>query len=482
MLSPYIAKCLFKLTRKAWVPWNGPTCTPLVFLFAFISFEYKVLFQAPCLSNLEYLTRVRVVAPQDGPRRGVGLGQRHLELRAQDLERRLLRVDGGEEGHLGGVPLGGRVGRHEVEVDLVVAELDGRLVLDDLLEEEGRDDGGRGLVEVVPVYLELIRRIKHLGAVPSRGKEGRAYLTVSRTSSPPALPLAALSLPLPMNMCLSLVAHPSSFMNWSNSMTRLLQQEYPLLPSWKMGTPGWKTHDSPSLLAPLLYSALHPLLLHAFPSGISRLGSSSSDSACGGGGVGTCWGATGFRSGTEALRLSILAASSESVSAAAFFSSSGGLSVVECWPSVQGGISMNSSKVRTRGLQHFHPNGSCASAHGRDPGRGELWGCGHTLLALVEDGRPGVVVARLGRALVEGLAATLVDTLERHLGCGGKSPAFEISPDGLVCDSSARYILPSIKDEDSRPHGKAEILRSSRIRGERRSQRGTAGHPAKLKS
>lgn len=38
-----------------------------------------------------------------------------------------------------------------------------------------------------------------------------------------------------------------------------------------------------------------------------------------------------------------------------FFSIAGGLSVVECFPVVQGGIERNSSKVRTRGLQHFQP-------------------------------------------------------------------------------------------------------------------------------
>lgn len=39
------------------------------------------------------------------------------------------------------------------------------------------------------------------------------------------------------------------------------------------------------------------------------------------------------------------------------FVSSGaaGSSSVECLPIVQGGIDKNSSKVRTRGLQHFHP-------------------------------------------------------------------------------------------------------------------------------
>lgn len=42
-------------------------------------------------------------------------------------------------------------------------------------------------------------------------------------------------------------------------------------------------------------------------------------------------------------------------SGASFFSIWGGRSVVLCLPWVHGSISRNSSKVRTRGLQHFHP-------------------------------------------------------------------------------------------------------------------------------
>lgn len=38
-----------------------------------------------------------------------------------------------------------------------------------------------------------------------------------------------------------------------------------------------------------------------------------------------------------------------------FFSIVGGMSVVLCLPVVHGGIERNSSKVRTRGLQHFQP-------------------------------------------------------------------------------------------------------------------------------
>ena len=44
-----------------------------------------------------------------------------------------------------------------------------------------------------------------------------------------------------------------------------------------------------------------------------------------------------------------------------FFSIFGGRSVVECLPVVQGGMERNSSKVRTRGLQHFQPGDSSVS-------------------------------------------------------------------------------------------------------------------------
>lgn len=69
------------------------------------------------------------------------------------------------------------------------------------------------------------------------------YRTVSSSSSAPAsLPFSLL--PLPMNKCRGLVWQPSIFMNSSNSSTLLLQQVYPLLPSWKMGIPGWCTQFS----------------------------------------------------------------------------------------------------------------------------------------------------------------------------------------------------------------------------------------------
>lgn len=69
------------------------------------------------------------------------------------------------------------------------------------------------------------------------------------------------------------------------------------------------------------------------------------------------WGAeTGARdtsgAGVEGLLGTGVAASEGST---AFFSRVGGMSVVECLPVVHGGMFMNSSKVRKRGLQHFQP-------------------------------------------------------------------------------------------------------------------------------
>lgn len=90
---------------------------------------------------------------------------------------------------------------------------------------------------------------------------------------------------------------------------------------------------------------------------MGRLGSSVSESREIGGGVGTDWGAvTGAREGeadtSGEVDVTIVAAEFGS---AWDFSIAGGRSVVECLPTVQGGIERNSSKVKTRGLQHFQP-------------------------------------------------------------------------------------------------------------------------------
>lgn len=55
---------------------------------------------------------------------------------------------------------------------------------------------------------------------------------------------------------------------------------------------------------------------------------------------------------TGVVDLEAVAASAGST---CFFSRAGGRSVVECFPVVQGGMERNSSKVKTRGLQHFQP-------------------------------------------------------------------------------------------------------------------------------
>jgi len=92
------------------------------------------------------------------------------------------------------------------------------------------------------------------------------------------------------------------------------------------------------------------------PLGISRLGSSSSDSGGGGGGVAELWGASVGALVASGCVLEVEFETRVAVEASpVFFSMVGGMSVVECLPVVQGGMVRNSSNVRTRGLQHFHP-------------------------------------------------------------------------------------------------------------------------------
>ena len=113
-------------------------------------------------------------------------------------------------------------------------------------------------------------------------------------------------------------------------------------------------HFSPSLLP--VYDCPHAFRLQILPCGISKLGSSSSDSGGGGGGVGiACGGAIGALDASSVDVVGFGTAVAASDASTCFFSIVGGMSVVECLPVVQGGIARNSSKVRTRGLQHFHP-------------------------------------------------------------------------------------------------------------------------------
>lgn len=86
---------------------------------------------------------------------------------------------------------------------------------------------------------------------------------------------------------------------------------------------------------------------------MAKAGSSSSDtSGSGGGGVLVCGATIGARAASG------LESDSESVAVVIsgwVFSTFGGKSVVLCLPVVQGSMVRNSSKVRTRGLQHFQP-------------------------------------------------------------------------------------------------------------------------------
>ena len=105
-----------------------------------------------------------------------------------------------------------------------------------------------------------------------------------------------------------------------------------------------------------------PLRRHVVLGGISKEGSSVSDSGVGGGGEGArdCGRLgrvvvaplmvdMGFSFGTGAGSGSI---------GASLGAGTGVSSTVECLPVVQGGITRNSSNVRTRGLQHFQPIGA----------------------------------------------------------------------------------------------------------------------------
>ena len=93
--------------------------------------------------------------------------------------------------------------------------------------------------------------------------------------------------------------------------------------------------------------------------GTRRDGSSDSESW---GTVGTSgcavkagWGARGGAIVSLVSGTGFRAGSAGSGSVGGLGSDAGVLSTIECFPVVHGGIERNSSKVRTRGLQHFHP-------------------------------------------------------------------------------------------------------------------------------
>ena len=180
-----------------------------------------------------------------------------------------------------------------------------------------------------------------------------AHLTVSTFSSPAGLPLAT-------NRCFFFSLHPWIFKNSSNSNTRLLQHDHPLLPSWKTGCPGWCTHFSSSRGTDGSYPTLQHFRRQVAFAGISRSGSSESGSSATGvgvvaGGVGATARETAGRGGSAVTGLGGGGTSSAFAAVESFSGSAGVSSTVEWTPVVQGAIFRKSSKVRTRGLQHFQP-------------------------------------------------------------------------------------------------------------------------------
>lgn len=114
---------------------------------------------------------------------------------------------------------------------------------------------------------------------------------------------------------------------------------------------------SRSLLLEAVDSTLQPRRLHVMPAGIAASGSSDSSSGGGAGeegGLGVAW-VWGWRGGAMVPGWTNLAASS---GAMVLGSGAGVSSTVQWRPVVQGGMVMNSSNVRTRGLQHFQPEKS----------------------------------------------------------------------------------------------------------------------------
>lgn len=120
-------------------------------------------------------------------------------------------------------------------------------------------------------------------------------------------------------------------------------------------------HSSPSLDEEALCVTLHPRRRQVVFGGMEREGSSDSDS--GGAGEGEGGGLGGARaretiSGEPFGAVDMGFGGGGAVPGSCFEGAgavAGVSSTVECLPVVHGGIERNSSKVRTRGLQHFQP-------------------------------------------------------------------------------------------------------------------------------
>ena len=194
------------------------------------AYKYQVLLyisSPSSIPNLDPFPTPPIVAAQHRPARPVRLDQRQLELRAQHPEPRLLHINRRKQvvGILVSLVIGGR----QIKLDGLRGELHSGPVLVDLFQVKRGVHGRRRLVEVVSGL--KIRLVSPHPYPAERIKETRTYRTESTFSSPAGLPF-------PTNKCFTFSVHPGNFKNSSNSSTRFLQHDHPLLPSWKIGCPG----------------------------------------------------------------------------------------------------------------------------------------------------------------------------------------------------------------------------------------------------
>lgn len=122
------------------------------------------------------------------------------------------------------------------------------------------------------------------------------------------------------------------------------------------------------------------------------------------------------------------------ISAASFFGSTGVSSTVECFPVVHGGMARNSSKVRTRGLQHFQPISSVSTAYGHS-------------IASIKASQPWQRIEPTFLSLMEYWRARMVNTLlisvRKHLA----TPLVNTLPSHIVRDSGRAHnpVLPRVR-------------------------------------
>lgn len=111
-------------------------------------------------------------------------------------------------------------------------------------------------------------------------------------------------------------------------------------------------------------------------------------------------------------------------------SGNGVSSTVECFPVVHGGIERNSSKVRTRGLQHFQPGQEVLVTTKKFDGVRK--GRADTFLPFMEDGRSRMVKTVLLQ-IRECFATALVNALLGHFDRQVAWLALQNTLEGFLC-------------------------------------------------